>query len=451
MDNKSGNYKSPPKPIAFTSSRGSTSKWKDNRENRSNREKETRRRVDYDDEGSYRGIIPSDEHRYLNIDNESRNPNPSPAPLSRDNFQKKDRREVSKYANKHLKQKAPKLGKNIGYRKKKKRTWRIKPAIIQGFATITLGVAAFSLLIMIVVQLVRPNAFSVYLNDEHIGYMVFNREWTEEDFDFHQMAINQLRQREGTNVEVDQQVTISSTRTRNQTEHPTAILSEIGRQFTFRIEASAIYVNGIMDVLLRNSEEAYYVLGELIPDSWLNANTVETGFVQDVRVRPLMIEPDDDRVVNSQQAVQHLSRRVTNYIEYIVQPGDNLHIVAQRFDTTIARIAEINNISTAAHLIIDQRLIIQVFEPAISVRLADAVTRIEAIPMPVETRENENLHQAQTNTIEQGQDGTREAVWHIIRVNNVFYTEELYSYRVMREPITHIIEIGTNPGEIERR
>ena len=448
MDNKSGNYKSPPKPIVFTAPRGSTSKWKDNRENR---ERDTRRRVDYDEEGNYLSIMPSDDYRHYN-NNESRNPNPSPAPLPRVDFQKKDRREVSKYATKHLKQKPSALGKGVSYRKKKKRTWRIKPSIIQGFATITLGVAAFSLLVMIIVQLVRPNAFSVYLDDEHIGYMIFNREWTVEEFDFHEMAVARLRDREGTNVEVDQTVTIVPTRSRSATEHPTTIFSEINQKFTFRIEAFAIYVNGVMDVLLRNSEEAEYVLGELIPDSWINSNTAQTGFVQDVQIRPIMIETDDERVVNAQQAVQHLSRRVTNYIEYIVQPGDNLHVVAQRFATTIPRIVEDNNnISPTSHLIIGQRLIIQVFEPAISVRIADEVTRIEPIPMPIETRENETLHHAQTNIIVQGADGTREAVWHIIRVNNVFYGEELYSYRVMSEPVTHIIEQGTNPGEIERR
>jgi LysM repeat protein len=163
-----------------------------------------------------------------------------------------------------------------------------------------------------------------------------------------------------------------------------------------------------------------------------------------------MVYPDDERIVSSMQAVQHLSRRVTNYIEYIVQPGDNLHIVAQRFDTTISTIARDNNIPSTAHLIIDQRLMIRVFEPAISVRMSDAVTRIEPIPMPIEQRENNSLHHAQTNIIEHGRDGSREAVWHIIRVNNVFYEEVLYSYRVIDHPVTHVIEIGTNPGEIER-
>jgi len=135
---------------------------------------------------------------------------------------------------------------------------------------------------------------------------------------------------------------------------------------------------------------------------------------------------------------------------YEVVRGDNLGLIAIRFDTDINRIMHDNNL-TGPNIFPGEILYIYTSRPLLSVRTYNEIPTEEQIPMPVETISNPDLPSHVTHVVQYGAPGIQETRELVIRENGVERSRETLEAQLILPPITHIIEQGTGSSSLEIR
>ena len=395
----------------------------------------------------------SDQRSYINPDDfeiprrntRPRKSQPQPKPIT---IPRQNRRKKTKFKKATLGQ-----GARARIRPHRKFSFniRISPAVKRIFSITTVGVAVMALVVMLVINLGRHNALAVFLDDQHMGYISMHPELDSETV--HNQAVAHLESGLGTTAIVDQRVTITAARARN-----TEIMSQVDMrrllttEFTYQIVATAIYVEGRFEALVRTESCAEHV-AEMLKDRWVTDTTSYSSFVEEWELHPRVIdlEFDEADLFSPQEALARLDRMTDARTTHIVQSGDMLSTLAVQYNTTIDRIATVNNMTRHAMLIIGMELQIETRKPLLSVRTVDETIITEVIPMPIEIIHNADLPESQRIVIQEGQDGEQQIARRIIRIDGVQVDYEVLQYQVLRQPLVHIVEEGTGVAIIERR
>jgi LysM repeat protein len=332
--------------------------------------------------------------------------------------------------------------------------YRINPLYISIAGWLVAVAAAAGIIFWFGMNMFVDNSFAVYLDDELIGYIALNERTTSESF--HGDAVAYLEMTHG-NVRafVEQTVTIQPARvsSREISSH-NVIHGLLTRKFDYTISATAIYVNGNFEALMRTQTCLEYLKAKLF-SRWLPDNgeiMVRAEFIGDWEEKERLVNPDPQitEFTDAMQAFNRLDRPTMQMYPYTVVSGDNLGRIALRFDTDINRIMQNNNL-TSHNIFPGDVLQIYTSRPLLSVRTYNEIPTTEDIPMPVETRENPDLPSHAQNIIQYGSSGVQETRELIIRENGVERSRETLEAVIIKEPIVHIIEQGVGSGSMEIR
>jgi hypothetical protein len=315
------------------------------------------------------------------------------------------------------------------------------------------GIAAIIMLyatVWFISGLFVNNAFEVFLDGEHIGYVAISDDLTSEDF--HNHAIRNLEAMNGgVKVKVEQLVTIAPARApSSERRSSNEILSIINREIKFTIAAYAIYVNGEFEALLRTILDVEHVMNSLA-QTFKTENTVDFEFVDGWEIRTQYVCPSDpDVFCTPQDAFWRLDRTEMQVMPYTVVSGDNLGTIAVRFGTTVSRIMGDNSL-TGTNIFVGDTLLINTHLPLLSVRTFDESQTMELIEMPVQYIDKPELPFATENVIQEGQPGQSVSILRVTFVNGIERSREYLEPKTIVEPIPMIIERGTGAVEMERR
>ncbi|MCL2215575.1 MAG: G5 domain-containing protein [Defluviitaleaceae bacterium] len=311
------------------------------------------------------------------------------------------------------------------------------------------GVTAIVVVILLAVHLMTDNAFAVYLDDRHMGYMNLLPDMDSESF--HNFAISQLEFNLNAEVRVAERVRLRPGRAPASErlasgEMITRLTTGI-YGFTVEIAAVDIYVNGSFEATLRSMADVEH-LERMLQEPWHTAYTVRSEFVQDWELRPRFVDPTYQEFSTATDTQWRLERRKQVHVPYAVQPSENLGIIARNHGISLETILRDNpHINIHTILSIGQLLQIYTTRPLLSVRTFDYVNRIQPIPMPVQQVHNPSLAAATTRVVQYGRNGEEYAVTRITRVDGVLESEETLESRVISEPRMHIVEMGSPPPE----
>ncbi len=305
---------------------------------------------------------------------------------------------------------------------------------------------AFVLLIMLIIfiiwSLTSKNAYEVFVNDVPVGIIAMNKKITGEEL--YNTAVTKLAAQEGTRVSVNEKVSIKPVHAAKRNITTTDyIVSEISKNFTYKIEAATITLDGIEMAVLKNSSEANEVLQRII-EPYINSETppIEQGFVENVSVGVRFAEKD--QVMKPEQAYIIMTENKETVSTYVIKSGDSLSKICSVNGISLQSLLDQNpDINVNSILKIGQELKMITFTPLLSVKTVDEVKLTEVAQKPVETKNNPDRPKTYKNVIKQGRDGQKEVTYHIIRVNG-FETEKIPVEEIITvAPEPEIIEVGT--------
>ncbi|MCL1846299.1 MAG: G5 domain-containing protein [Defluviitaleaceae bacterium] len=319
--------------------------------------------------------------------------------------------------------------------------FRINPLILSVVGWSVAGIAIIAFSVWFIRGLLVDNAYAVFLDGEHVGYIAIFEGLTSEDF--HNEAVLSLEAiHRNVRVRVDQRVTIERTRTaaRNREARGDIIARINHHGFTFTIAAHAIYVNGVQEALLSTQSDLNHV-EFMLQEHWRNEHTVSAEFVGNWEVRTMYVCPDETEFDTPDSAYFRLDRSTMQLADYTVVSGDTLDRIAVHFGTTTTRIMEDNNMQTA-NIWPGDTLLIYTQMPLLSVRTFDEIHDDEAIEAPIENRYNVDMPLGTRTVIQDGMAGLARVTERITRINGVEQSREILEAEVVVEPIPDIVEYG---------
>ncbi|PXV91789.1 murein DD-endopeptidase MepM/ murein hydrolase activator NlpD [Lachnotalea glycerini] len=129
---------------------------------------------------------------------------------------------------------------------------------------------------------------------------------------------------------------------------------------------------------------------------------------------------------------------------YEVASGDCLSVVAEKNNTTVAKIVEMNEQLDADSVIqIGDEIVVTVPEPELSVLVAEQTTYEEEYEVAVEYIENDSWYTTKQEVKQEGSTGYREVTAKITKRNGEETNREVLNEDVITEAVPTIIEIGT--------
>lgn len=291
----------------------------------------------------------------------------------------------------------------------------------------------------------HKNAQEVYVGETKIGAI---RDMEVKVDDLYQTALAKLKSDKGTNVEVNEELTLKSVHaSKKEVVSIDYMLAEICKTFTYKIEASSITVDGIEMAILENKEEANTLLNSILEEEKKKyfqegANIVESGFFQDVKVIPKFVNTDD--IITTQKAESILTTKSSVAKKYKVAQNDTLWKIAINAEMTLNELIKANpGLTEDTVLKLGQELNIVVQVPLLSVKTVEQIKYTEVEPKKVEQIKNDNEYKTYKKVIQQGKDGQKEIVANIIKVDGVEQQRVVVSENITVAPITEKIEIGT--------
>ena len=310
-----------------------------------------------------------------------------------------------------------------------------------------IGIVAVAIIAGSLYLVLRNNAFGVTVDGEQVAIvsMASVRSGGDDVSDeLVRQAKLRIEARVGSRILVNEQVGFEAMRVNRRYFLPIdEAIIRLDNALTFRVEAAAIIVDGVRMAIVSSYYEADRVLTTIKePHLSFGIEFVETGFVETVSIDMIYVE--QDYVQENSTALQVLTSTFESATEYSVVSGDSLELIAFRADMTLAELLMINPaVNPAVPLAIGTVLRLNVDQPILSVRTAEAISTTTAIDPPVEHTYNPTLRSPQRRIYRPGVHGEATVIEHVIRVNGMI-TERIEVERIVtREAVAEVIEVGT--------
>lgn len=192
-----------------------------------------------------------------------------------------------------------------------------------------------------------------------------------------------------------------------------------------------------------DKESALTDLLDHVAAPYCTENTVDYGFVEDVKLRNDYITSDYNLDLNDMYAV--LTANTTGETTYEVEGGDTYIGIAAANDMTLNELMALNPEASLDSLFIGDILNVKRIIPYLSVYTVERVTYEEPVECPVEYVDDASLYIGSTKVITQGVEGTQRVEAKVTYVNGYEDGREVVNTTVLTEPTTTVIAQGTTP------
>lgn len=310
---------------------------------------------------------------------------------------------------------------------------------------IALTILGILLIAIAIWALVHKNAQEVYVGDKPVGIIQLKDEKIKTPEDLANAAISNLEKNTGSIVEVNEEITFKPVRASKDEIIPISVATEkVAKNFTFKVEAAIITINGQEAVIVKNKEEANKILNS-IKNKYVNTKlkqVAEPTFLENVKVEDKYVAEKD--ILSNEVALQTLTSNKEQGKEHEIKKGDTLFELAIKNDMTLDEILKANpNLTETTPLKIGSKVNLIVPVPVISVITYDEATYNMPISKTVETIPNNKEYKTYKKVIKQGKNGTKQVTAKITRINGIEEKRDILQEKVLVEPIAEKVEVGT--------
>ncbi|MBQ4069282.1 MAG: peptidoglycan DD-metalloendopeptidase family protein [Lachnospiraceae bacterium] len=153
---------------------------------------------------------------------------------------------------------------------------------------------------------------------------------------------------------------------------------------------------------------------------------------------------DSSKVISVEEAIEQVTKEKEKNQIYVVESGDCLSVIADKFDLRLAELLAMNEgLKEDSFIGVGDELIVTVPEPELSVLVSKIKNFDEDFNLPVEYVYNDNEYTNYENVLNEGKTGYRNVTAEITYKNGVEINREILEEKVITEAVAKVVEVGT--------
>jgi len=155
------------------------------------------------------------------------------------------------------------------------------------------------------------------------------------------------------------------------------------------------------------------------------------------------VEPED--VMDPEDAYKYLLNGTTESKVYTVSRGDSLWGISRKHNISVEDLERANPGVDPKRLQIGQQLNMIVPKPFLTVVTEEIASLKESIPYETEYKESSEFYKGESIVTAAGKYGEKEIKARITRENGIETGREILEEKVIKQPVTRMVAIGTKP------
>ena len=309
---------------------------------------------------------------------------------------------------------------------------------------IAITVLGVMLVALVLWTIFHKNANQVYVGDKMVGVIKMDKSFNDPNM-LKDLALEELKEENHAKVEVNEDVTFKPVRAskKEMLSIDDATLN-VAKNFTFKIEASIITVDGKPITTVKNKDEANKILKN-IKDKYVNKNVkqlAEPTFKEDVKIENKYV--NEKEIVSNEDALVSLNQNKSQGKEHEIKQGDTLFEIAIKNDLSLEDILKANpNLTENTPLKIGSKVNVVASVPLLSVVTYEEATYTDVIPKKIETVKNNKEYKTYKKVLTAGKDGSKQITAKITKVNGVEEKRDVLTEKVLVQPTVEKVEVGT--------
>lgn len=319
-----------------------------------------------------------------------------------------------------------------------RRKWEDKPP---RFRRAVIGIAGGAVILLAGWRLaLAPNAWAVVVEGERVA-LAASREEAQQAVK-NLLAALEARGFEGARLSATiEYVPIRVERGAVRT--PEELERLLAGRLSFEVPATALEIDGVPRALLRDEATARALL-ERLKEEYLpgeGAQVEEVKFKEEVNLVPQVADPDD--IASPDEVLALLKEGIEEVRQYTVQQGDCLWTIARKFDLSVEKLQEANPQIQGERLDIGQVINLSARKPLLNVVVVYRQEVTESIPYATEVKTTSELWRGQERVKQAGAEGEKKVTYRMVAENGRVVEKEVLEAKVLKEPVTRIVERGT--------
>ncbi len=168
----------------------------------------------------------------------------------------------------------------------------------------------------------------------------------------------------------------------------------------------------------------------------------DISFAENIQV--LETYTDSDKITDIDTAIEEVTKEKEENETYVVEEGDCLSSIAEKYDLYMAEILGMNPGLTADSVIgIGDLITVTVPKPELSVIVTKQMTYEESYEADEEYVYNDNLYTTDRKVLSEGTTGYRQVKAKVVYENNAEISREIVEESVITPATPKVIEVGT--------
>ncbi|WP_353893259.1 M23 family metallopeptidase [Proteinivorax hydrogeniformans] len=283
--------------------------------------------------------------------------------------------------------------------------------------------------------------YIVNVEDEQVG-MVQGKDDLEKIIEH---LIDNESSKMGFDVEIEQDITTERVFSWDPDVHLPKMQRQISLMVSYEAAGTIIQVDGEPAVLVESRQVAEQILEE-IKQFYIEQSqgdlVSEPEIVSDISLVSTAADPND--IMDYEVAKSILLQGTERVETYTVSRGDSLWSIAEKADMDMEELEEANPDLDPEFIQLGQELNLVVAEPVIEIVQQEKVVREEAIDYSTTTKDSSSLWRGQTRVVTPGEKGVKENTYIVKRINGKIVEQEKVESKVVKEPVTRVVERGTS-------
>ncbi len=153
---------------------------------------------------------------------------------------------------------------------------------------------------------------------------------------------------------------------------------------------------------------------------------------------------EKEQIQDSQEVTELLLSNTEEVIEYTLESGDTIWGVALMYNTTMEEIIALNpQIVDETKMQIGEGIQVSAPSPVLGLKTTEIATFNEKLVREIEYIENDEMYDDEEEIVQEGNDGLKEIIVRLEKLNNIEVDREVVEENILIEPTTTIIEFGT--------
>ncbi|NLK22099.1 MAG: peptidoglycan DD-metalloendopeptidase family protein [Epulopiscium sp.] len=287
----------------------------------------------------------------------------------------------------------------------------------------------------------QPNAYAVSLNEQQLG--IIEEEQLAKDA--YKEAELVIQEQIGNFINIHEEISLEPVHaSKKDLITKEDLTTKVQDNITYDIQACVIKVDGEIQAILKDKEQAQEILEEIKKTYTVEGVNMEhTEFVEKVTIEPQYIKSLEE-TISKEKAISLLTKSTVAQKTYNIREGDSLWGIAKKYDMSIEDVLKANpDLEEESLLQIGQEIGLNLPKPMVSVVTKERFIYKEPIEKPVKYEEDDTQLKTYMKVIEAGEEGEKEITAYRIRINGYEESTQTISEEVIKEPKEAVIIVGT--------